>query len=98
MPKDLFPPSVIPSFAAACAKKSWGKEDAYAVTGLAFSVLACAVFQRLDDLKGTVNDSSFLKAVDVDDSADTAVVMLQCRIVKPLCFKGFVNSVIVHTA
>ena len=52
------------------------KQDAYAVTGLSFRILACAVFECLNDLKCAVNDSSFLKTVDVDHSTDTAVVML----------------------
>ena len=52
------------------------KQYSYAVTGLTLGIFSGAVFQCLNDLQGAVNDSSFLKAVNVYDSADTAVVML----------------------
>ena len=58
-------------------------QNAYAVAGLALSVLACAVLKMLHDLQCIVNGLVALAALDVHDRTDAAVVMLKLGAVQP---------------
>ena len=59
-------------------------EDAGAVAGIGFAAAGAAVLQVMQDLDGLLNDVVRLAALDVDDEADAAGVVLELRIVKPL--------------
>ena len=72
------------------------RQNADAVTCLAFCILAGAVLQLFYDRKRILDDTSGTEALEVDDCTDTAVVVLKCGAVKPLCLVGRFISEIVH--
>ena len=60
------------------------KKDAHTVSGLSFRVLSRPVLQVLYDLKSSRHRAVALFPFNINDRADTAVVMFKALAVQPL--------------